>query len=82
MLNVWPTMDRLLHAEGEIRERRRQARHPAAVKPELVAPGPDRVWSWDITKLLGPAKWTYFHLYVIIDIFSRYVPGWLIAGPL
>lgn len=60
-------------------ERRRQARHPATVKPELVASGPNRVWSWDITKLLGPEKWTYFHLYVIIDIYSRYVLGWLLA---
>jgi len=74
-----PTMYRLLRAEGEVRERRRQAAHPATVKPELVAFGPNQVWSWDITKLLGPAKWSYFHLYVIIDIFSRYVPGWLLA---
>jgi len=74
-----PTMYRLLRAEGEVRERRRQAIHPASVKPELVALGPNQVWSWDITKLLGPAKWTYFYLYVIIDIFSRYVQGWLLA---
>jgi putative transposase len=74
-----PTMYRLLRDEGEVRERRRQAMHPAAVKPELLATGPNEVWSWDITKLLGPTKWTYFHLYVIIDIFSRYVPGWLLA---
>jgi putative transposase len=74
-----PTMYRLLRAADEVHERRRQARHPATVKPELVATGPNSVWSWDITKLLGPAKWTYFHLYVIIDIFSRYVPGWLLA---
>src|SRR5262245_57089038 len=74
-----PTMYRLLRAEGEVRERRRQATHPATVKPELVALAPNAVWSWDITKLLGPVKWTYFHLYVIIDIFSRYVPGWLLA---
>ena len=72
-------MYRLLRAEGEVRERRRQATHPATVKPELLATGPNEIWSWDITKLLGPAKWTYFHLYVIIDIFSRYVPGWLLA---
>jgi transposase InsO family protein len=71
-----PTMYRLLRAEGEVCERRRQARHPATVKPELLATGPNRVWSWDITKLLGPAKWSYFHLYVVIDIYSRYVPGW------
>ena len=74
-----PTMYRLLRAEGEVCERRRQARHPATVKPELLATGPNRVWSWDITKLLGPAKWSYFHLYVVIDIYSRYVPGWLLA---
>jgi putative transposase len=74
-----PTMYRLLRAEGEVRERRRQATHPASVKPELLALAPNQVWSWDITKLLGPAKWTYFYLYVIIDIFSRYVPGWLLA---
>ena len=74
-----PTMYRLLRAAGEVRERRRVARHPATVKPELLATGPNQVWSWDITKLLGPAKWTYFHLYVVIDIYSRYVPGWLLA---
>jgi putative transposase len=74
-----PTMYRLLRAAGEIRERRRQATHPATVKPELLATRPNEVWSWDITKLLGPVKWTYFYLYVIIDIYSRYVPGWLLA---
>jgi putative transposase len=74
-----PTMYRLLRAEGEVRERRRQATHPATVKPELMANGPDQIWSWDITKLHGPEKWTYFHLYVVIDIFSRYVAGWLLA---
>ncbi len=74
-----PTMYRLLRADGEVRERRRQATHPASVKPELVALSPNQVWSWDITKLLGPAKWNYFYLYVIIDIFSRYVTGWLLA---
>ena len=74
-----PTMYRVLRAADEVHERRRQARHPATVKPELVATGPNRVWSWDITKLLGPEKWTYFHLYVIIDIYSRYIPGWLLA---
>jgi putative transposase len=74
-----PTMYRVLRAEDEVRERRRQATHPARVKPELVATGPNLIWSWDITKLLGPEKWTYFHLYVIIDIYSRYVPGWLLA---
>lgn len=74
-----PTMYRLLRAAGEVRERRRQAAHPTTVKPELLATAPNEVWSWDITKLVGPVKWTYFHLYVIIDIFSRYVPGWLLA---
>jgi putative transposase len=73
------TMYRILRAHGEVKERRRQATHPARVKPELVATAPNQVYSWDITKLLGPAKWTYFYLYVIIDIYSRYVVGWLIA---
>jgi putative transposase len=74
-----PTMYRILRTHGEVRERRRQATHPAHKKPELIATAPNQVWSWDITKLLGPAKWTYFYLYVIIDIFSRYVPGWMLA---
>lgn len=74
-----PTMYRVLRAEDEVRERRRQATHPPHVKPELVAYGPNQTWSWDITKLLGPQKWTYYYLYVVIDIFSRYVPGWLLA---
>ena len=73
------TMYRLLREAGETGERRRQATHPPTVKPELVATEPNQVWSWDITKLLGPAKWTYYYLYVIIDIYSRYVPGWLLA---
>ena len=73
------TMYRLLRAEGEVRERRRQATHPPSVKPELLATKPNAVWSWDITKLLGPAKWTWFYLYVILDIYSRYVPGWMLA---
>jgi putative transposase len=73
------TMYRVLRAHGEVHERRRQAVHPARVKPELVASGPNTVWSWDITRLHGLAKWSYFHLYVIIDIYSRYVVGWLIA---
>jgi putative transposase len=66
-----PTMYRILHAEGEVRERRRQATHPAAKRPELLATRPNEVSSWDITKLLGPAKWTWFYLSVIIDIYSR-----------
>lgn len=73
------TMYRVLGAEHEVRERRNQLRHPAYRKPELLATGPNQVWSWDITKLLGPVKWTYFHLYVILDIFSRYVVGWMVA---
>jgi putative transposase len=62
-----------------VRERRRQAVHPPRVKPELVAHAPNRVWSWDITKLTGPAKWTYYYLYSIIDIYSRYTVGWMVA---
>ena len=73
------TFYRLLRQAGESRERRRQATHPATVKPELVATEPNRVWSWDITKLHGPAKWTYYYLYVIFDIYSRYVVGWMLA---
>src|SRR3954447_7253184 len=72
-------MYRILRAHGEVKERRRQATHPARVKPELVATAPNQVYSWDITELHGPAKWTYLYLYVIIDIYSRYVVGWLIA---
>ena len=60
-------------------ERRDQLRHPNYEKPVLLATGPNQVWSWDITKLLGPMKWVYFHLYVILDIFSRYVVGWMLA---
>ena len=73
------TMYRLLAASGGCRERRNQLTHPAYTKPELLAIAPNQVWSWDITKLKGPAKWTCFHLYVILDIFSRFVVGWLIA---
>jgi putative transposase len=73
------TMYRLLDAHHEVRERRNQLRHPSYKKPELLATAPNQVWSWDITKLLGPAKWTYFYLYVILDIFSRYVVGWMLA---
>jgi putative transposase len=74
-----PTMYRVLRDHDEVHERRRQATHPAAKKPELLATKPNQVYSWDITKLLGPAKWTYFYLYVILDIYSRYVPGWMLA---
>lgn len=74
------TMYRILEAEGEVRERRNQLEHPPYAKPELLATGPNEVWSWDITKLKGPAKWTYFYLYVILDIFSRYTVGWMVAA--
>ncbi len=74
------TMYRILAEADEVRERRNQVRRPNYKKPELLATGPNQVWSWDITKLLGPAKWTYFYLYVILDIFSRYVVGWMIAS--
>jgi putative transposase len=73
------TYYRVLREAGESRERRAQATHPAAVKPELAATGPNQVYSWDITKLHGPAKWTYYHLYVILDIHSRYAVGWMVA---
>src|SRR5205814_3223981 len=73
------TMYRILDENGEVRERRDILRHPSYRKPELLATGPNQVWSWDITKLHGPAKWSYFYLYVILDIFSRCVVGWLIA---
>ena len=74
------TMYRRLAADHQVRERRNQRVHPAYAKPELLATQPNSVWSWDITKLKGPAKWTCFHLYVILDIFSRYVVGWMIAA--
>ena len=73
------TMYRILREHDEVRERRRQATHPAHKKPELIATRPNEVWSWDITKLHGPEKWTYFYLYVILDIWSRYVVGWMLA---
>ena len=73
------TMYRILACEKEVKERRNQRRHPNYSKPELLAIAPNQVWSWDITKLKGPAKWTYYHLYVILDIFSRYVVGWMLA---
>ncbi len=75
----WRTMYRILDEFAEVRERRNQLTHPAYTKPELLATAPNQLWSWDITKLLGPAKWTYFYLYVILDVFSRYVVGWMIA---
>ena len=73
------TMYRILDEHAEVKERRNQLSHPVYQEPELLATAPNLVWSWDITKLLGPAKWTYFYLYVILDIFSRYVVGWMIA---
>ena len=73
------TMYRILDEHDEVRERRQQLRHPLYQKPELLAEGANQVWSWDITKLMGPAKWTYFYLYVVIDIFSRRVVGWCVA---
>jgi putative transposase len=73
------TMYRVLQVAGQVRERRAQRRHPAYAKPELLATRPNQVWSWDITKLKGPATWTCFHLYVVLDIFSRYIVGWMIA---
>jgi putative transposase len=73
------TMYRIQREAGGVRERRRQATHPPRTRPELVADGPGQVWSWDISKLHGPVKGVYYDLYVIIDIYSRYVPGWLVA---
>jgi len=72
------TMYRLLAQHQEVRERRDQLTHPAYAKPELLAERPNQVWSWDITKLLGPQKWSYYYLYVILDVFSRYVVGWTV----
>jgi len=73
------TMYRILEQEQEVRERRNQKRHPNYEKPELLATRSNEIWSWDITKLKGPQKWTYYYLYVIIDIFSRFVVGWMVA---
>ena len=75
----WRTMYRILTDHAEVRERRDQARHPSYTKPELLATAPNQLWSWDITKLRGPSKHTYFALYVMLDVFSRYVVGWMIA---
>jgi putative transposase len=75
----WRTMYRILAAHQEVRERRNQLRHPTYHKPELLATSPNMLWSWDVTKLRGPVKWTYYYLYTILDVFSRYVVGWLIA---
>src|SRR3954469_10542229 len=73
------TMYRILEEDGATRERRDHLTHPAYQKPELLATAPNQLWSWDITKLRGPVKWTYFYLYVMLDVFSRYVTGWMIA---
>ena len=73
------TMYRILAANQPMRERRNQLVHPQYAKPELVATRPNQTWSWDITRLLGPKPWTYFYLYVLLDIFSRYVVGWMVA---
>ena len=75
----WRTMYRILKEHDEVQERRHVRRHPTYAKPELVATGPNQLWSWDITKLHGPAKWVYYYLYVILDVFSRYVVGWMLA---
>ena len=75
----WRTMYRILDEHGEVRERRNQLQHPVYTKPELLSTGSNQLWSWDITKLKGPAKWTYYYLYVILDVFSRYVAGWMVA---
>ncbi len=75
----WRTMYRILDEHKEVRERRNQLRHPAYGKPELLATGPNQLWSWDITKLRGPVKLCYYYLYVMLDVFSRYVVGWMVA---
>jgi len=72
-------MYRILDDAGQVRERRDQLRHPIYTKPELLASAPNPLWSWDITKLKVPAKWNYLHLYVILDVYSRCVVGWLVA---
>lgn len=73
------TMYRVLAENAEVRDRRNQLRHPNHKPPELLATGPNQVWSWDITKLQGPVKWSYFYLYVVMDVFSRYVVAWMVA---
>lgn len=75
----WRTMYRVLTAAGQVRERRNQLTHPPATKPQLVATGPNALWSWDITKLKGPVAWQFYYLYVVLDVYSRYVVGWLLA---
>ena len=75
----WRTMYRILEAYKEVKERRNQLRHPSYTKPELLDTGPNPLWSWDISKLKGPAKWVYYYLYVILDVFSRSMVGWMVA---
>jgi putative transposase len=75
----WRTMYRILHEHGEVKERRLQRKHLVYQKPELLATAPNQVWSWDITNLKGETKWTHYKLYTVLDIFSRYVVGWMIA---
>jgi len=75
----WRTMYRVLDEHQEVRERRNQLRHPKYIKPELLTTQPNMLWSWDLTKLRGPVKWAYYYLYTILDVFSRYVVGWMIA---
>lgn len=75
----WRTMYRVLQEHQEVQERRNQLQHPVSIKPQLMATGPNQLWSWDITKLKGPHKWHFFYLYVILDVFSRFVVGWLLA---
>lgn len=75
----WRTMYRVLEEHGEVRERRNQLRHPSYDRPELLATGPNQLWSWDITRLRGPVTWSYYYLYVMLDVFSRYVVAWLLA---
>ena len=76
----WRTMYRILAQNGETKERRNQLRHPLYEKPELLATASNELWSWDITRLRGPQKWSYYYLYVIMDVFSRYVVGWMITN--
>ncbi len=75
----WRTMYRILQANDEVKERRNQLRHPVYQRPELLATGPNQLWTWDITKLRGPQKWQYYYLYVMLDVYSRCVVGWLLA---
>lgn len=75
----WRTMYRILESQQEVKERRNQRQHPPAAKPQLETTGPNQLWSWDITKLKGPAKWHYYYLYVMLDVYSRFVVGWLLA---